>query len=190
MDVILTAPPDRLDPLSNEQQLDLSRDLNLIYMHTRGVMDNLAWCFLYEKEPALIEQLSRFEVWLFSDKIRKKSGFATFWKEIDAHLPWANEIKERRDPVAHRIPLSIPPTALTPEEYAQYSELARDHMRHAIEQNFQASEEAFQRMHEIGRFVPFFLHHPGCRLVPIYPTVPMDMAHLIRLGRTLIDHIR
>jgi hypothetical protein len=83
-----------------------------------------------------------------------------------------------------------PPAALTPEQHAQYGQLAQDHIEHAVKHDFKASEDAFRQMNEIGQFVPCFMHHPDSGLLPIYPTVPTDMAHLIRLGRILTDHIK
>jgi hypothetical protein len=63
-------PPDRIEPLSSDEQYNLSRDLNVIYMHTRGVLDNFAWCFLYEKEPEIVEKLPPVKIALFSKSIR------------------------------------------------------------------------------------------------------------------------
>jgi hypothetical protein len=148
--IIFTVPADRLKPLSNDEQLDVSRDINLVYMHARGVMGDLAWCFLYEKEAGILGQLSHYDISLFSDKIRGKSKFGAFWSEIDGHRTWAADLKERRAPVAYRIPLPVPPTAITPEEEDQYDELARNHMRYAIENDFRGAEKAFQQMHELG----------------------------------------
>jgi hypothetical protein len=36
-----------------------------------------------------------------------------------------------------------------------------------------------------GIFVPFFVRHPEEPPIPIYPTIPTDMAHLIRIGNAV-----
>src|SRR3954451_13265064 len=33
----------------------------------------------------------------------------------------------------------------------------------------------------LGKFLPYFVHHPERGFIPIYPTVPSDMAHLVQI---------
>jgi hypothetical protein len=184
-----TAPPDRMDPLSDYERRTLSRDINVIYMHMRGVLDNFAWCFLFENEPSLIEELHKNDISLFSKKIRKKTEFQPFWEEIDRHQDWNKKLKGRRDPVAHRIPLYVPPSILTPDEAVQYEQALQTHTELTITRDFDGADAAFRQTDQIGRFFPCFMHDPNFGPVPIYPTVPADMAHLIRLGKTVRDHL-
>jgi hypothetical protein len=187
--ITLTVPPERDKPLSDEEQTTLSRDINVIYMHLRGVLDNFAWCYLYEKEPSLIEHLRTVDVYLFSREIRKRTTLPDFWREVDGHAAWATEAKARRDPVAHRIPLYIPFTVVAPDEVEQYHNLTRAFYEAANKLDFDATDMITEQMHLLGCFLPFFVHHPEEGYVPIYPTLPGDMAHLIRLGQTVRRHI-
>jgi hypothetical protein len=186
----MTAPPERQDPLSNDEQITLSRDINLIYMHLRGVMDNFAWCFLFEKEQSLADDIDPQAVSLFSKTIRKKTKYLDFWNEVSAHSDWADEVKDRRDPVAHRIPLYVPPSALTGEEQAEYQDLTRRWYEAANRMDFTACEQLDEQRQRIGTFLPCFMHHPDQGTIPIYPTLPKDMVHLIRIGQILKDHIK
>jgi hypothetical protein len=181
-EIIFTADPERDNPLSHDEQLELSRDVNILYMNVRGVLDNFAWCFLYEKEPGAINSISRTDVDLFSTKFRKLPCFSKIKQEIYAHDDWNKEVKERRDPVAHRIPLYIPPSILTEEEAETYNELNNEATEEAANFNFDEADSRVNQLYNIGTFFPYFQHHPDQGFIPIYPTIPTDMVHLIRIG--------
>jgi hypothetical protein len=140
-------------------------------MNLRGTLDNFAWCFLYEKEACAVGLLSRMNIDLFAKKFRELPSFVKIAREISAHDDWNKEVKERRDPVAHRIPLYIPPSIVDHEEAERYKELV--------------GEYAFAQLSNIGSFYPCFQHHPDEGIIPIYPTLPTDMTHLIRIGNTI-----
>jgi hypothetical protein len=169
--ITLTVPSDREQPLSHDEQLNLSRDINIIYMNLRGTLDNFAWCFLYEKESEAVSSLSRMHIDLFANKFRELPAFAKIAQEISAHDNWNKEVKERRDPVAHRIPLYIPPSIVDHEGAERYKELFEEY--------------AFEQLSNIGSFYPCFQHHPEEGIIPIYPILPTDMTHLIRIGNTI-----
>ena len=50
---------------------------------------------------------------------------------------------------------------------------------------FEKADASFEELNHIGRFLPFFVHDPEQGLIPIYPIIPTDMAHLIRIGNTI-----
>jgi hypothetical protein len=164
-------PPDKERPPPYDEHSNLSRDINIIYMNLRGTLDNFAWCFLYEKEASAVSSFSRMNIDLFAKKFRELPSFAKIAREISVHDDWNKEVKERRDPVAHRIPLYIPPSIVDPREAERYKELV--------------GEYAFEQLANIGSFYPCFQHHPDEGIIPIYPTLPTDMAHLIRIGNTI-----
>lgn len=184
--IILTADPKRSDPLTHDEQQDLSMDINVLYMHTRGVLDNLASCILHERHPDIAGDVSPHDIGLFSPRFRAKCPcFAEMQQEIDAHAAWNTDLKARRDPVAHRIPLYIPHAQITDAEKATYQRLFERYIAEAGEQKFEEADSTFAQLHQVGRFVPYFLHHPGDGPIPLYPTVPSDMAHVIQIANTV-----
>lgn len=181
-EIIHIADPSRTKPLSDEEQQTLGRDINLLYVNLRGLLDNLATTLLHEKQPSLAD-LKPTAIGLFSPQFRSQfAGFAVIAADVQLHDAWNKDVKERRDPVAHRIPLYLPHTATTPDEAARYGELNEQFVRHANELNFEESGRAFERMHRIGTYLPYFLHHPSKPPIPLYPTIPTDLAHVIRLA--------
>lgn len=185
-EILNSASPKRTKPLSFDQQMSVTKELNIFYINLSGVLDNFAWCLLFEKQPADLEKIKPINVGLFSNDFRKK--FFPFYKikiEIEKHDEWNIEIKTRRDPVAHRIPLYIPPTILTKEEGKIYQNLQSKHLEKATELDFEQAESVFQKMHEMGSFYPFFVHDPDEPHIPLYPTIATDIAHLVRISNII-----
>jgi hypothetical protein len=100
---------------------------------------------------------------------------------------WHTEIRNRRDPVAHRIPLSVSPTLVTQEEAEKHRRLQHEHLQLTAQQKFAAAQNTMKEINSIGKFGSIFVHHPEESPTPIYPTVPTDMANLIKIGN-IIEH--
>ncbi|MBE2190808.1 MAG: hypothetical protein IAE63_01370 [Alphaproteobacteria bacterium] len=180
------AYPERADPLLYEEQMELSKDINVLYMNIRGVLDNFAWCYMYERSPELEKKLSYNQVGLFSRKFRKLCDpFSEIESAIKVHDSWERELATRRDPVAHRIPLYVPNAALTEQESGRYRQLNDEFLAESSILAFDKSDVAFDAMYNIGIFHPHFIHNPDDPSIPIYPTIPNDLAHLTRIEKTL-----
>jgi hypothetical protein len=154
-------------------------------MNIPGVLDNFAWTLLFEKEPGAIQSLSRMEINLFSKKFRLLSSFSEIEEEILSHDSWNKDVKNRRDPVAHRIPLYVPPSILNENEADSYKQLYGKYLENIQEVAFEKADANFEKLNHIGRFFPHFVHDPEQGLIPIYPTIPTDMSHLIRISNTI-----
>jgi hypothetical protein len=176
----------RTEPLSYDEQHTLSREINIIYMQLRGVLDNFAWCLLYERQPDLEGTIRCYDVGLFSQTFRKQcAAFSEVEDEIKVHDVWNEEVKKRRDPVAHRIPLYVPPAVITQEEAKTYHAL-NDRFNDKLNSlKLDEAAFAFDEMNTVGAFFPYFVHHPDEPPIPIYPTIPTDMTHLIRIGNAV-----
>lgn len=154
----------RTQPLSPDEQVSLSQAINNTYIHLLGILDNFAWSLLHERQGKLADTMYRNDVGLFSKKFRKQCiAYLEIAAEIEWHDTWHKEVKERRNPVAHGIPLYVPPAALTADQ----------------------AEATFGQLDSIGSFLPYFIHHPDEPLIPIYPTIPTDLSHLIRIWGTI-----
>lgn len=184
--LIFTADPKRDKPLSHDEQQELSLDINVLYMHALGVLDNYAWCFLFEKHPDRADDIDKRQVGLFSKEFRKICPtFVSISFEIDVHKGWFEELKDKRDPVAHRIPLYIPNAAIEPTDVPAYNRLYESFLENSAQKKFEEADVVFAALNQIGRFVHGFVHHPEGGVIPIYPTIPNDMGHLIQIGAVI-----
>lgn len=188
--IVLTAHEGRKDPLRHDEQQEFSRNLNTFYINLRGTMDNLAFCLLHERQPELLDELRDVDIGLFSPKYRSSlRDFAEIKAKIAKHDEWNREIKSRRDPAAHRIPLYLPPSQVTDEEAGRIQQLLAMEREQAIAGNGDAADRLFGRAMSIGRFFPAFLHHPDHGPIPIYPTIPNDAGHMIEIASAVIDYL-
>lgn len=183
---VLTAHPERTEPLSEDEQTVMSREINVIYMHLRGTLDNFAWTIAFEKYPKM--KLNPKSVGLFTPTIEPMLKSLGIYDEIYVYKDWNREVAERRDPVAHRIPLYVPGTMLTAMEGKFRAQLHAEWLAVAgtlNTANYDAvqprMEGLWDRMNSIGTFLPYFVHHPEEPLIPIYPTLPNDMACLVKI---------
>lgn len=184
-EILSHVPPDRTEPLSQDDVGVVSRDLNVIYINIHGVLDNYAWCLLHEVTTEAPKKVDKMSVGLFSSRIMSNPRFVDLKPKIDRYGDWNNELKKKRDPVAHRIPLYVPPAILNPEEAERYKEFCGAAMEATAKLEFEKADEFHGRAERLGTFSPHFMHHPGDGALPIYPTVPQDIANLVKIARVI-----
>lgn len=193
-------PPDREAPMPQEEVDEAARDLNVIYINIRGLMDNLAWAIVHQFGSAKTRALKPASVGLFRRTIANDEALSPLATALDPFKQWDSEMAERRDPAAHRIPLSVPPTVLDKASQQEWLERRADYdaaMERALEivrDRNANSDEAFQRVHEasarmeaVGRFMPWFHHHYDDGQYPIYPTVPQDLAMMLKVSARVFE---
>jgi hypothetical protein len=180
--VVYSAPPNRLEPLTADESNELTRDLNVIYINIRGTLDNLAWALLHEYAPEKVKN-SKSSIGLFNPCISKDDRFKQLTSVLAPHRDWNTDLAKRRDPSAHRIPLTIPPQVLTEKEGLLFFEFLKDFEHAAQILEFSRADEAFKKTERLGRFIPYFLHDVDDGPFPIYPTLPEDVAHTVEICR-------
>jgi len=83
------------------------------------------------------------------------------------------------------MPLYIPPSELSAAEAREYQELWKRHAEQTAQLKFDEASSTFSAMEKLGRFVPGFVHDPNEGRIPLYPTVPTDMAHVIEIANII-----
>jgi len=177
----MTVPSNRTKPLDFTESRQLSQDLNVIYMNIRGVLDNLAWALLYEFSPTTVTKLKPAKIGLFQPCVRHNPVLVQIKPIIDANETWDRDVKERRDPTVHRIPLAIPPSILNQREQDEYYLLEGEYEEAIRERDFDRADGILNSQRELGTFRAWFTHDPEFAPMEMYPTVPDDIAHLIQL---------
>jgi hypothetical protein len=109
---------------------------------------------------------------------------------LSPFIDWARDIKELRDPAAHRMPLYVPPGAFTEEQAAtanRYDQLKFEALR---AEDFEKLSDLRSARESIGTFVPIFLHDPKEKMMDIYPTIPQDIGTIVKIGRIVQRFMR
>jgi hypothetical protein len=175
-------PVDRTTPLTGDEGRAVSRDLNTIYINIVGVIDNYAWVLRHERGSPAVRSLPANRVGLFVKAFLKHPCFAPLAPQLDPFLAWFRELRSRRDPAAHQIPLYVPPTALDPENLQRYRQIEAEIVSLTPLQEFSRIDELRDQQERLGVFVGKFMHHPDEPLISFYPTIPQDIAQLIRIS--------
>jgi hypothetical protein len=192
--------PDRTVPLPHDDVEEAARNLNVIYIDIRGTLDNFASCLLDLFGTQKTRQLAGKNpsmVHLFNGELLKDSNFGEIGAFLSGFTDWNKELKTRRDPAAHRIPLSVPPALLDAasageykakwSEYVAASNAAVTDIGEGADGSsfFKKAEDLHDDLQRIGTFQPLFGHDPDNAFMKIYPTVPQDIGQLVKIARGL-----
>ena len=192
-------PPDRNEPLPRNEVEYVAQDLNVIYINTRGILDNLAWAAVEQFTVAADRPRGNGDVGLFRPLMRKLPTLEPLGLTLAPYRGWDREFASRRDPAAHRIPLTVPPAVLDESAQLEFAErqlecnqIANEMIRAAKEGRdltdlAEQREAAFERLERVGGFNPWFTHHPDEGPIPIYPTVPEDVATMIKAAARVFE---
>lgn len=195
--------PDRNETMNSDDVIISGRALNDIYIHTLGTVDNYAFAIRHYFGNEELRCLRQNDVGLFKREFQRNPSVSDFTEIAAEFADWHKEIKERRDPVAHRIPLSVPPQVVNDAEEAAWRTLDTDRLiaqteflsiaqngsHDEVEAALRAQEGILDRMAKIGKFFPMIVHNPDEPYTPIYPTVPEDVGKLVLLCRRLNECI-
>lgn len=173
----------REQPLGLEENYTCNQAINLIYLNIRGVLDNLACVFFYEKERHLLDKLNLRDLdkHLFNKKIHDNSNYKSFWEKIESFKDWYElELKKRRDPVAHKMPLYVIRQILNLAQKEKYDQHHTEFLNSYKQRDCVGVGEAVDKLQNLGKFVPLFAHAPN-EVYKVYPTVTTDLGKMIQI---------
>jgi hypothetical protein len=180
-----TIGPDRKEPLPLNEMAAVSRDLNIIYINIRGALDNYAWCIYHEREMSKTFKRVQTQVGLFHGLFLSDAHLANLKSVLEEHIDWNDDLKSRRDPSAHRLPLYVPPAILNEAEAARHEAIWTERQEAIQKGEYERDTELANEQHRLGTFRPHFLHDPDDGGLPIYDTVPTDVGKLITIGTAI-----
>ncbi|MGA1834257.1 hypothetical protein [Rhizobium wenxiniae] len=183
-------PPDRTVPLTQSQSDDVARYLNSIYIDLLGLMDNYAWTLAHQLGSAETLAADKMHIGLFKRVLARDPVISAVTKEVATFTDWEKEVKERRNPAAHRMPLYVPSSALTPEDAHRYERLGSEASAALREEEFERYRDLQDAQQRIGTFMAKFLHDPAGPVDDIYPTLSSDVGNAILIGRIVQTFLR
>lgn len=190
--IIFKLPVEREEPLSSEELNLSSLHINSIYLHIRGTLDNLAWAIWFKVNHSKAEELETkpTNVGIFNENILEVLNGVELGKILTSKKKWGFELKERRDPAAHRMPLTITGSFLTPAEGNIYRDLNQKAVKSAINEDYKNSTYYYNEMAKVGKFHPFFHHSLEAGLIPIYPALTDDIKNTIEVCNAVIAFLK
>jgi len=199
-----------MDQIDDDDIPILNSNLNSIYIHISGGLDNLAWAFCYKTKifGEIDENIPecRRKVGLrskqFKTTIGKYKNLSSFLNENEI---WLDELKEFRDPIAHREILLIS-RIYSPYEVKKKDELEKEVKRltedttvkvaNGIigEKEIKAFEIQVEKIQDeidrLGKYYPAFCTTPEVKaLLPVKEQIEKDIINFLKFVNTFMDEI-
>ena len=116
-------PIERIKLLSMNELKDVDINLHAFYINIFGLLDNLAWVLIHEKQ--LAAKINKMKVGLYQEKTQEclTEEFCSYFNSEHMKKWHAEYLKNYRDALSHRIPLYVPPKTLTPEQASQVEQI-------------------------------------------------------------------
>jgi len=156
-------PPERKNILEDSEQQNITINLQAFLVNIFGVLDNMAWVIIREK-GINIQNNSNVNLFkkdvkkVLDDNIEKEKVFKDYLSS-DKTKNWHDTyLKNYRDSLSHRIPLYVPPKAMTKEQAEKESFLEIEKRKAILNFDFEKSDELEKKIDSIGFPAPVFSH--------------------------------
>ncbi|MGZ2454208.1 hypothetical protein ACVIRO_007025 [Rhizobium ruizarguesonis] len=175
--------PDRTVPLTMDQSDEVCRDLKAIYINILGLLDNYAWTIVHQVGSAATQAARPLSISLFKTVFAADPALSNVAAALISFSTWETEVKRRRNPAAHRMPLYVPPAGYDPQAAKTLRNLDQLISTALREQDFDKMCNLQRKREQVGVFVPVFVHDPVEEMNDIYPTLPQDLGQMVKIGR-------
>ena len=170
--------------------------LNSYYLNLFGALDCLAWGFHYEFdliEGATEKNRKRNKISLFHDAYleRLRAINSDLVKQILEYKSWYQNVKEFRDPAAHRIPLYCPPGVVTNEHQQELESAKEDYENQDYSIDPDAYMNAMRKLSSVGEFRAIFLSYSedGDTMFPLKRTLNEDYDPFWSLSNLVLTYL-
>jgi hypothetical protein len=184
------------EPLSVYVATDLAIHLNAFYLNLCGALDNLAWALQYEHQlfPGVGEtSLKRQRVNLFNNKFLDAldAVAATVATGIRHHLQWNSDLRNLRDPAAHRIPIYAVPGVVTGQQRNEFQHLQKNAADLFTAGDLHGGWGLVHQSTRIGAYQPLMVlsHERGLESRDIRIQVQDDEQHFVEVAEAVLRHL-
>ena len=183
------------EPDSEIEQRYFNIYLNSLYINIFGCIENLAW-LLYFQIIYPMDKMGKFTITLFHEKLLSnclKNGIYLSETKTE-YVNWIKDLKTKRDPIAHQIPLYIPYRIITNEKQkSDYKEMEKEALSKANCGDTHGYIEIMSEARKIGEYIPRIWLVDSVKeditFVPFKEIVNEDMIKLNGLVENIIGKI-
>ncbi len=151
------------EPLSICLVYELSLLLNAYYLNLAGSLDNIAWALTYYHN--LRDQINEdngkhrtFANLLGNSFLQKlcEENLQELSTKLSSMKDWATDVKNFRDPAAHRIPLYVPPATYLPGDIQQRNDLDNKASELIKNGKYEEGANLTYEIEKLGTHIPIF----------------------------------
>lgn len=182
-------------PLSSYLATQLTLLLNAYYLNLAGSLDNLAWALVYHHELEINineddPKQRKFAQLLdknFLQKIKQR-GLTSLHSKIQEFRDWYWDMREFRDPAAHRIPVLVPGAIYTEKDIVEMNRLEAEAAELFAKGNRTEGMKTFRQIYQLGEQRPVFVSETSSlRRYDLAKKLNLDRAQWYCLVSTVIS---
>jgi hypothetical protein len=171
------------EPLDHYLAIKLTLFLNAYYLNLTGSLDNLAWALAYQYN--LIDGINenfpkhRQKVQLINTKffsLLKEKNLGSLCIRLEKSREWYKNIREFRDPFAHRIPLFVLHAVLSEEDVQQIKKLDEQAALLIEKGDYIGGKDLLRQSYSLGKHIP------------VFTTESQEIQLYNLIGRVNLDH--
>jgi hypothetical protein len=193
--VFTTLPPEKEEIPSKTQLYDATVNIQAFLVNAFGCLDNLARIWIHEK-PVTTKRgkpLPKGEIGLAVHHTRVRT---TLSQECQAYLKsiddWITFTGNFRHALAHRIPLYIPPYAVSPKDEVVYKEFEQKMIDASLKGELAEHGRLAAEQQKLVRFLPW-IHHSYLekgKPAVFHPQLIADFHTIEELGLKMHDELK
>lgn len=188
-------PPDFQGVPEKDVLNNVTIQVQAFVFNTFGAIDNLAWCWFYEKGLTRPNGKDVPASWVV---LSPENEFLvpTLSEPFRAHLAelksWFDVIEGYRHGLAHRIPLYIPSYSVPENRAAEYKDLDAKVIDALARQAWDEMDKHEADQLAMHTFHPLMMHsfEEGARTISFHPQMVGDFALVEVLGRRMLDELK
>jgi hypothetical protein len=185
------------EPISVYVATDLAIHLNALYLNLCGALDNLAWALQYEHQLIQSAEESsgrqRLQINLFNSKFLRalEAVAGTLVTAIREHDGWYRDLRDLRDPAAHRIPIYAVPGVMTGQQANEFAELQAKAADLFNAGDHDGGMDLIHKSTTIGTYKPLMIlsHEAGLEPRDIRVQVQEDDYHFVAVAELVLRHL-
>lgn len=193
--VFTILPPDRDGLPSLDDLADATINIQAFVLNVFGALDNLAWVWVCEKGVTAKDgsPLPRREVGLGPGKTLVRGTLPPeFHESIKTFDEWFDSMVDFRDSLAHRIPLYIPPFAVSKDKLPAYKELDERRTQAIKRLDFDEYDRLLMEQTQLGTFRPWIQHsfEESANPIIFHAQLLSDFLGLAETAETLLKALK
>lgn len=187
--IFLLYPPERTERLDRDALQSVNINLHAMLVNVSGLQDNWAWVYVLEQGVVIGKRFRRSDVGLYQNRTQALLPLAvTTYLNEPTMIQWRDlYAKEYRDSIAHRVPLYVPPSNLSPADLARHGELGELMNAHNLSGDIEAMFDALRERNNLGSASPLFLNSITVgRPLLLHPQIICDAMTVAEISEIML----
>jgi hypothetical protein len=183
-------------PLSSYLATRLTLLLNAYYLNLVGSLDNLAWALTYHQNLLTTnvdenDKKHRRFAHLVGEKFLEalqQKQLHQLVSGVKSLRDWYWEVREFRDPAAHRIPLLVPTAVFSETDVRQYQDLDKEAADLISNGEWRKGMNLLRQSHQLGEYMPIFISETvDIKLYDLAGRVDQDHENWLTISRLVFE---